>query len=191
MQSLITRLNKVLKKYLLFDEIEDILLFGSVMKGKDKPSDIDLMIIFKDKINKKLEYEIRNKLSNIEINSIIKKELFFDSFIAREGLFLEGYSFKQKNQLSSALGFISVAFFKYDLSKIKGSNRTRFYYALMGRGKKEGILPSLDAKRFSENVIVCNYSNLEKLKDFFNNWNIEYFITPSLVPERLKKRLLD
>jgi len=191
MQSEITKLNKSLKKYLFLDEIDDIILFGSLLKGKDKPNDIDLLIIFKEKINKNLEFELRKKLKDpYQINSITKKELDGDNFIAKEGLYLEGYSFFKKDYLSNSLGFISLGYLKYDLKNIKGSKRIRFYYALMGRNKSKGFLSELNAKRFSDSVIVCDYSQIEKLKEFFDNWEIDYIIVPSLVPKRLKKILL-
>jgi predicted nucleotidyltransferase len=190
MQSQIIILNKELKNFISLNEIDDIILFGSYLKGKEKPKDIDLLIIFKEKINKKIEFEIKTKLNKkFEINSIIKKELNEDNFIAKEGLYLEGYSFKNKKMLNEILGFNSFAFVKYDLKNIKGSKRIRFYYALMGRNNN-GFITTIKAKRFSDNVIICNYSDIFKLEEFFINWNINYVIIPSLIPKRLSHILI-
>ncbi len=186
MLSEITKLNKIFKKYLKGKGISDIVLFGSLMKGKNKPKDIDILIIFKERINKKTELEIKRNLNGIyEINSITEKELFGEDFIAKEGLYLEGYSFSKKKYLRDLLGFISIGYLKYSIRNLRGAKRIRFYYALMGRGSSKGFLSEIKADRFSDNVIVCDYSEIEKLKDFFNSWRIEYTIFPSLVPKRL------
>lgn len=191
MQSQIIKLNKPLNKYLKEREISDIIIFGSVMKGKHKPKDIDLLIIFKEKINKELELKIRRELdNNYEINSITEKELINNTFTAKEGIYLEGYSFSKKSTLADSLNFFSMAYLKYDIKNLKGSNRIKFYYALMGRNNKNGFLTKINATRFSDNVITCDYLEIEKLKDFFDSWNINYEVFPALIPKRLKHILL-
>jgi len=192
MQSEITKLTERAKTLIKNNsEIEDIILFGSYMKGKDKPNDIDLLIIFKNKINKNVESQLKiNSTLNLDINSITLDELNGENFIAKEGLYLEGLSLKNDFLLSKNLGFHSFCFFKYDLSHIIGSERVKFYYALNGRNKQKGILQTIGAKKFSEELIICEYNKLEQLKDFFKTWNLEYELIPSLIPTRLKHLLL-
>ena len=185
--------NKILKKF--ENELDDIILYGSYMKGKEKYNDIDILLIFKNRVNKKIESEFKDELiisefNKFDINSITINELKGDGFIAKEGLYLEGKSLLSGKLLSESLGFISLAFVKYDISKIKGSLRTRLYYSLIGRGVSKGFLSEIKGVRYSNNVIICEYSVIEKLKEFLNHWNIEYEITPSLVPKRLKNIIL-
>jgi predicted nucleotidyltransferase len=191
MQLKITNLTKICKEIIKKDsQIEDIILFGSYMKGKIKPNDIDLLIIFKNKINKEIEKIIKNKLDlNLDINSITINQLQDDNFIAKEGLYLEGLSLKESTPLAKKLGFSSYALLKYDLSNIKGSNRIRFYYALNGRNNQQGFLKEISANKFSEEIIFCQYNQVEKLKDFFKSWNIEYQLIPTLIPQRLNNVL--
>ena len=189
MQSITTNLTKLSKKVLKENkEIEDIILFGSFMKGKSKPKDIDILLIFKTKINKSLETPFKQLNEKIDVNSITKQELDGEGFIAKEGLYLEGLSLKTNKLLANSLGFSSFALVKYSLKNIKGSERVKFYYALNGRNK-EGFLTTIQAKKFSEEVIICDYNKIEQLKDFFNTWNLKYNITPTLIPSRLKNIL--
>ena len=60
------------------DKIIDIILFGSVLKGKENPRDIDLLILFKEKKNLDLSYELKKRLKNfnLDINSKSYNELF-------------------------------------------------------------------------------------------------------------------
>lgn len=194
MNSIRIRLNKIGKssfnKYK--KDLEDIVLFGSFVKGKESPKDIDLLMIFKNKVDKKIELEFKKEMNipEADINSITSSELEGEGFIAKEGIYLEGISIVDGKPLNERLGFTSVAFLKYDLSKIKGSERVKFYYALQGRKGSRGFLGSVAAKRYAESVIVCDYDELERLKAFFEHWKIELVVTPALVPKRLKHILL-
>ena len=61
--------------------IDDILLFGSIIRGKQNPQDIDIMILFKEKVDKATEYKIRKELEkyakNISIVSKTQKTAIF------------------------------------------------------------------------------------------------------------------
>ena len=66
MKSLINQLSKRTKDYLKKnDQITDVVMFGSFMRGKSEPNDIDILIIFKDKIDKDIEYGLKNTLLKI------------------------------------------------------------------------------------------------------------------------------
>jgi predicted nucleotidyltransferase len=195
MESIIIKLTKEAK--LIYNqyqkEIEDIIIFGSYMKSKENYNDIDVLIIFKTKINKKIEVKLKEKfnLKKIDLNSTTLKDLDENNFIAQEGIYLEGKSLITEKSVSEKWGFKSIAFINYDLKKIKGSNRTRFYYALQGRNDQEGYLEKVGAKRYSENVLICDYTIVEKIKTFLDYWKIDYKITPTLIPKRLFKVMLN
>jgi len=190
----LTKLNSHSKKVFIKykADIQDIILFGSYTKGKVDYNDLDILIIFKKEVIKDAEVMLKNDLNDykIDLNSITVKELEGDNFIAKEGLYLEGFSLVKNKKISSILGFSSVGLIKYDISKIKGSNRIRFYYALSGRGKNKGILDSLKAKKLSDNIIIADYNIIEKIKEFLDYWKVEYTIIPMLVPKRLVNILL-
>ena len=192
MQSKNTKLSnaskKISKKH---DEIEDIVLFGSVMRGKEKPNDIDIAIIFRNNVKKEIEKEFRDLLDekNMQVVSTTREDLDKERFIAKEGLYLEGVSLITGEKLSSSLGFESYGIIKYDISKLKGSKRTKFYHAIHGR-KSIGLLKRTGAKKFSDNMIICKYANIENLKEFFENQEISHVIFPILTPKRLSHIIL-
>jgi len=119
-----------LKKYLrdeIKENIFDIVVFGSLVKGKPSPRDIDLLVIFlQGALRERLDLiqEIRNKLKskfdlNIDIKPALLKDLFSSEFLARTGILLEGYSISQNRKFCQTLGFNSYTIFWYDLkSKI-------------------------------------------------------------------------
>ncbi|MEK6901696.1 MAG: nucleotidyltransferase domain-containing protein [Nanoarchaeota archaeon] len=53
-------LHKNLKKIVAKQtEVEDIILFGSVMRGQERPEDIDILVIFKNSVVKETEEQRR------------------------------------------------------------------------------------------------------------------------------------
>ncbi len=172
--------------------IQDVILFGSFVKGKRKVNDIDVLVLFDDVVDKSIEREFKKKISFsssdyvLDINSVTVDEFRSESFIAKEGIFLEGISLLRKKTISEEQGFFSIAIIKYNLDNVKGSKRTRLYYALNGRNDQEGFLKKLSAKRFSRNSILFHYEHIEEVKQFFESWDVEIQIIPSMVPLRLK-----
>ncbi|MBI2668278.1 nucleotidyltransferase domain-containing protein [Candidatus Woesearchaeota archaeon] len=170
-------------------EILDILLFGSMMKGKDKANDLDLLIVFKEKKNLNLMYEFRKVIEpfvkvRVEVTGKTYAELFSDSFLAREAILAEAYSLIQKKSVAEGLGFKNFYLFNYSLKKKNKSERMRFYYSLYGRNSL-GILKKLGAVKYAETIILCPTENKELMKGFLESWKIEFKETPILIPKRI------
>jgi len=166
----------------------DIILFGSTVKGKEKPNDIDILLIYKEKKDIDVDYKLKKKLKGLktEITSITYKELFSDSFKAKEALISDGYSLVYKKKVSLGLGYMDYYLFKYDLKGLNKSQRMRFYYSLYGRNKKDkGLLKELEAIKFSETILLCPVENVEQMKEYLENWNIMFIEFPILIPSRL------
>ena len=170
-------------------EVIDILLFGSIIKGKSKPSDIDLLIIYKSKDNIDLNYQLKKQLEkyklNIQITSKIYPDIFKANFKARGSVLSEGYSLVNNISISEGLGYSNLKLFKYELKNLNKSERMRFYYALYGRNNAEGVLKDLNAKKFSDTIILCPIANSENMAEFFNSWKLVYLEMPVLIPIRM------
>ena len=188
-----TRFQYEIKKFYNKEEtILDIIVFGSSVKGKEKPNDIDLLVLFKDKKDLDTSYKLKKLLEknfsiNIEIVSKSYSGLFSPSFKAREAIIAEGYSIIQSKKLSEGFGYNSLMLFRYSLKGFNKSQRMRFYYSLYGRTKdQKGILKELKAKKFLESVILCPIENTEKIKEFFDIWKISVEYFPILIPIDVK-----
>jgi len=174
------------------EKILDIVLFGSSVKGKEKPNDIDILIIYKEKKDIDLSYELKKSLKeyNAEITDKTYLDLFDESFNARESILSEGYSLVNDNFLSQGIGYLNMFLFKYELKGFNKSERMRFYYSLYGRTKEQkGVLKELDSVKFSETIILCPISNSEKMKEYLENWNVKFIEFPILIPSRIKNIL--
>lgn len=173
------------------DKIIDIILFGSSVKGKKEPSDIDILLIHKDKKDLDVSYALKKSLNSFGLNlQIIDKtypELFKDAFQAKEAFLSEGYSLVYEHFLSVGLGYMGFILFKYELKGFNKSKSMRFYYSLYGRNKsEEGMLKKLKAIKFSNSIILCPLESCEELKDYMHTWEIQYTDFPVLIPSRLR-----
>ena len=169
------------------EEIVDIILFGSIIRGKEKPADVDILIIYKLKDNLDLNYKLKKQFGdlNIQIISKVYSDLFRPTFIAREAILSEGYSLVNRVFISEGLGYSNEVLFRYELKKLNKSERMRFYYALYGRNNSSGMLKQLNAKKFADTILLCPIINSERMKEFLDSWSISYLEIPSLIPTRI------
>lgn len=168
----------------------DIVLFGSFVRGKAHPNDLDILLIFTSKVDKEVEYAFRKMLQNrfpaFEISIISKTQATWkeDSFSARDSIFFEGVSLLRNCTLASEYGQTSFGLFLYNIKDFTNTQRTRFYYALNGR-ESSGMIKEFEGMRFSHNQILVPVRTIELAKEFFTHWKVEFDIVPLLLPSRL------
>jgi len=174
-------------------ELLDIVLFGSSMRGKDKPKDIDILILYKNNKDIDLSYEFRKEIEkigfNVEVTDKTYKDLFNSSFKAREAFLGEGYSLVYDTFLSKGLGYMNLVLFKYNLKGFNKSKRMRFYYSLYGRNGRKGVLNDFSVIKFSDSVLLCPVQNSENIKEYLQNWGIDFIEFSLLIPDRLRSVL--
>lgn len=173
---LISECKKFAKKYDVFD----IVLYGSAVKGKEKARDIDLLLIFKERklkeranISQELKDILHKKIEKIDIKTINLEELFEKEFLARQGIFVEGYSLLYCTAFSKKLGFIGYALFTYNLKNLDHNEKTKFTYALIGRNS-QGMKKQLNAEHLGKGAITIPIENSLIFEDFLQKWKINY-----------------
>lgn len=179
-------------------EVIDVILFGSSVREKQNPSDVDVLIIYlsEKKENTNKTYQFRKRIEGIikksvHITPISYENFFKPEFSPRQAILSEGFSMKIKNYLSEGLGFSSRILFRYSLKEKNNSERMLFYYALYGRGKEKGFLEKNNCIKFSDSIILSAVESSEILKDFFKKNNISFIEIPLLIPERILKYLIE
>ncbi len=187
------RLKRILIKY---PKMADIILFGSSARGKENPRDRDILVLFEKEIDKNAEYSVRKELekyyAGINIISKTEKNILEESFDAREGILFEGKSLVSGKRFAQRYGFLSFGAFKYNFEGWSKLKKTKFYYALNGRGKKNGIARRLGCIKLSDSLILTSLEKIEKFKEFLDVWKINYRYIPLLLPTRLgRKKILE
>lgn len=167
---------KLYQKYK--NRIVDIFVFGSFIKGKFRPADIDLAVILKSTkqselltIRKKFDFYFSEK---VHLNLILIENLLDNALF--KTLLEEGYSLLNNNFLYIRLDYKSGAIFSFDLSKLKKSKKVLFSYALHGKKKESGILSNLNGKEIGKAVIFIPIDCMDEFKQFLELWNVEYYM---------------
>jgi len=177
-------LNSIKKFKKKNEEIFDIAIYGSAVKGKLDFNDIDLVILLNKKSSVswklKLSQELKNLLKNnikydLDVKSIDLYDLMDSSFIARQGIITSGYLILNKNNLSNLFGFNSSSIFKYNLKGLNNSKKTLFRYAMGGRNGK-GLLELKKGEQLGRGSIKIPSIHEEEFKEFFEKFKINYKI---------------
>jgi len=163
---IITSIKKKLKKELNNKEILDIILFGSAVKGKTSPQDIDLAII-------------SNKTFRIEQEgfhfSLIKPEEFFikpQSIITT--LLREGYSLKHNKPFSEIYDFKRRVLFKYELKDLSGSLKVRIVQILKGNKNKKGLVNENHGEWIANQVFLIPSEDSYIFDKFFQKFKVNF-----------------
>lgn len=168
----------------------DVILFGSYVRGKSRPADIDILLLFKEKKDIMLTQQFRHScpFPHLELEVIPKTydELLSSDFLAREGILSEGYSIVKKEYISKLFNFSPLVLFRYDLKKLNKSKRMLFYYSLYGRKKGEsGMLGTLQATKLTDSTLWVPVAKSEEAKTYLASWHIDFMEIPLLIPQRI------
>lgn len=164
-------------------DIWDVAIYGSVIRGKVTPVDIDIAIILHSRLSLneklKLAHELRHSLRklinyDVDVKTIDIKDLLDKRFIARQSIIAEGFLLLRKTNLSRFLGFNSFYIFSYSLQGLTQSKKVMFQYALNGRNKKKGLLDSLNGFSLGKGVVMIPVQNTEEFKQFLDKNKINY-----------------
>ncbi len=160
--------------------IFDILLYGSIVKGKINAEDIDILLIFdSENLKKRTELahefkEIIKDKKKVDIKTINLKELFESDFLARQGILIEGYSLLFNEDFSRRIGFVGKSIFSYTLKKLNHNEKTKFTYALIGRRNEPGILKRTESVPIGRGAIKSPIKNSLIFEEFLQRWKINY-----------------
>ena len=139
------KIKKDLKRILSDKEVYDIIIFGSFVKGKANPSDIDLAII-SDKKN----FEIKG--FHVSVISLID---FFKPVELINTLLREGYSLKRDKSFSESYGFKNKCLFRYELTELSLSKKVQVVNFLRGKKHEKGLVLDKEGEWISNQVFLC------------------------------------
>ena len=191
MNSKITRLSRISRAFYKRHkrELLDIILFGSLIRGKTEPNDIDVLLLFTLKVDKEIELAFRGqcKEKNLDLLSKTVESCQQETFLARDSLLFEGYSLVQRRFLAAQYEHTSFGLFFYATKDLSNTRRTRFYYALNGRTSL-GMVERLQAIKLSDSILAVPLSTIEPARLFFEHWNLPFRYVPVLLPERMARK---
>ncbi len=177
---ILKQLKKCLESEKKREKIFDIIVYGSFVKGKSKPNDIDIVVIFlegslKERLDIIQQIKLKIKLEfPIDIKQILLTDLFSSDFFARSGILLEGVSLFSGKKLCEQLGFKASTLFWYALEGLTHTEKVTFNYAIAGRGTSSGILKEFDGIRLVNGAVKIPIEKSLEFEEVFKLHKITY-----------------
>ncbi len=161
-QELKQSLKKLLKKY---NQIKDIIIFGSLVKGKYAPKDIDTALVVEKK-DISLVGEVKTQIKNLDVE-LIRPEEIYQTRLGTT-LISEGFSIKSNKFLRDKLGLSPMKIYVYEIK-----NLTQTKKVLFGRGLNN-IIKNTKAVKLGAGSIMVPINQSSKFEDFLDTWNLKY-----------------
>jgi len=155
-----------LKPLLNNKDIIDIILFGSFVKGKENPNDIDIAIITTEKNI--------TEIDGFHTSIINPEEFFINPPTLATTLLKEGFSIKNNKPFSQVLRFENKTMFSYSLTKLKDSEKVRAVQTLRGKNKERGFVEEYKGSWLSNNLFTIPIESEHLFEKLFEKNKIPY-----------------
>ena len=153
-------IKKKLSKLLKDKEIIDIIIFGSVMKGKANPADIDLAIIS--------EKEKIESIDNIfHVSMLSPQELVQTPPMLVTTLLREGFSLRHDKSFAEVFRFKSRILFVYSLVNLTPSKKVTIARILHGTKEIKGMVQEHKGEWLAHQVFTIPFEYDHLLEQFF------------------------
>lgn len=160
---ILSKIKTKLKEIITNKEVLDVILFGSVVKGKSEPRDIDIAIISEDELN--------ISLKGFHISQVKPKEFFINPPTIITTLLREGYSLKYKKYLAESLRFENKVLFYYTLEGLNPSEKVRAVNFLRG---DKGIIQENKGVWLANQVFTIPIESENLIEKFLINSKIKF-----------------
>ena len=155
-----------LKKLLNDSNILDAILFGSYIKGKVNPRDIDLALIVQER--KFYDYK------GFHISIITTNEWFANPPSLATTLLREGYSLKNNKYLAESLKFKPEILYSYKLNNLSNSKKVRIVQILRGNKQNKGMVENYTGEWLSNQVFLIPPEIDSLFEKFFVHQEINF-----------------
>ena len=147
-------------------EILDVILFGSFVKRKALPEDIDVAIIS--------EEEIKIDLEGFHFSFLKPIDFFKKRITLLNTLFREGYSLKFDKSFSELYGFRNKILFSYELRGLNDSKKVKVVNILRGKKNEKGLVMESHGEWLANQVFFVPIANDHIFERFFLNFEVKF-----------------
>jgi predicted nucleotidyltransferase len=159
-------IRKKFKDVLKLSSVYDVIVFGSYIKGKESPSDVDVAIISDEKF--KLD------MAGFHISFLKTDDFFKEVSSLVNTLFREGYSLKNKKSFSEIYSFRNRVLFSYSLEGLTASEKVRAVNYLRGKSGEKGLVLERGGEWLSNSVFFCLVQDDYIFEQFFIRSKIKF-----------------
>lgn len=162
-----------LKPLFLEKEIIEIIVFGSAIKGKPSPGDIDIAIILHEKPSQQLLKKI-SSFKEFHISILTAKEFLVNSPSIVHTLIREGYGLKNNKFLAENFRFSNKILYNYSLTSFPASMKVKIVNILRGKKGEKGIVENNEGKWLANQVFIVPINSEKLFEEFFNKFSIKF-----------------
>jgi len=185
------RLSEIAKEFASENpDVWDILLYGSLIKGKEKPNDVDIAVIASRGNPFEISFEFKRLLEEsgfspeeVDVKGFLLGELFDENNLVGFALLVEGYSLLNGKFLHERLNANGYFLFRFSYSSLPQSEKMRFLYAYRGRNGNLGLLKQTNSMELAPGVVLVPVSSVYKFREFLSLWGLSYELAPVLIGE--------
>ncbi len=170
LRKLLSRLKALHKKNK--KEIFDVVLFGSSVRGKYKPEDIDIVFIFREKISREKINSILSGLKDFHTEYLFLEEIYSEPLWST--IISEGFSIAKNKFLHEIFGMRSWFLFAYSLDNLNSREKTKFFHAVFGRVKGGGLLDELGGKSLGRGALIVPVINADAMREILDRHKVNY-----------------
>lgn len=157
------------------DELVDIFVFGSFVKGKSQPNDIDICLVFRNDVTLEIVKKIEAILGeNYHICFLSADNFFTNPHSLARTLLLEGKSIISGKNFADSFGLRAEILYSYNLSAESPSKKVRFVYLLRGRGSSEGLVKKWKGEFISNNAFLVPVDKDNEVLKVFEMWKVKF-----------------
>lgn len=173
MKSNLLPIKNKLRDLLSDKEVIEIFVFGSFIKGKSFPKDIDIAILTHKKISSELKKKI-SKIMGFHISILTAKEFFINPPSIVHTLVREGYGLKDKKFLAESYRFSNKVLFSYSVALFPSSTKVKIVSILRGKKGEKGIVESNGGEWIANQVFSVPLESEKIFDEFFNKFSVKF-----------------
>ena len=173
MKSNLLLIRNKLKNLLSDKEVIELFVFGSSIKGKVLPRDIDIAILTYKKLSLELQKKI-SKITGFHISVLTAKEFFINPPSIAHTLIREGYGLKNKKFLAESYRFSNKILFSYSMVSFPSSMKVKIVNILRGKKGGKGIVEFNGGEWIANQVFSVPLESEKIFDEFFDKFSIKF-----------------
>jgi len=157
------KVKKKLGKYLKNNGVVDIVLFGSFVKGKALPKDVDVVVIG-EKI----------KIEGFHVSYLSLNDFVVNPPMLVRTILKEGYSLRYNKPFSARFKYLSKSLYKYDLKGLSASEKVKIVNFLRGKKGDKGLVVERGGEWLVNQVFFAPVGEDHVFEKFFINMKVKF-----------------
>lgn len=157
------------------EDIADIFMFGSSVRGKGRPNDVDLCLIFRNNVDLNIVEDVESLCGDgYHVSSLVVDNFFTRPHSLSKTMLIEGKSILSGKHFAEVFGLNPMALYSYDLSAEAPTKKVKIVQLLRGRKSSEGLVKNLGGTFISNSSFTIPMEKDNEIKEALDSWKVKY-----------------